>query len=177
LSVGGSQCFTFFALQTSKYNQEKFCKMNKRALIGKILLGILTLIIIIFIILGISAYQASQVIKVVSEETVKIQSSSQLLANNRDCTQLNEIENSVGKIDKSVSKACKNPILSLVISKVKEVPVKCETLPDLKKDFEEKFSEARVYCENPEKLNESISNGSLSREELIALAQKYGITI
>jgi hypothetical protein len=151
--------------------------MNKKGLWGKILLGILALIIIIFIILGISAYQASQVIKVVSEETVKIQASSQLLANNRDCTQLNEIETSVGKIEASVSGACKNPLLSLVISKVEEVPVKCETLPALKKDFENKFSEARIYCENPNKLNESIANGSLSREELIALAQKYGITI
>jgi len=151
--------------------------MYKKGLIGKIFLGILVLIIIIFIILGISAYQASQVIKVVSEETSKIQASSQLITTNRDCTQLNEIENSVGKIENSVSGACKNPILKFAIGKAEAVPVKCENLSELKTDFDKKFGEARVYCENPGKLNESIMNGSLSREELVALAQKYGIEI
>ena len=151
--------------------------MNKKGLIGKIVIGILIVVVLILVIVGVSAYQASQVIKTVSEETVKIKTSSQLLADQKDCTQLNEIETSVGKIEKSVSGACKNPILKFAISKAEAVPVKCDTLPDLKKDFENKFSEARTYCENPNKLNESIANGSLSREELTALAQKYGIKI
>lgn len=155
--------------------------LNKKGLIGKILLGILTLIILILIILGISAYQASSVIKTVGEETTKIQTSSQLLVSQKDCARLNEIENSVLRIEKEVSNACKNPILKLAISKAEAVPVKCENLKELKMDFENKFKEAKNYCNNPEKFNEtieeSIANGSMSGEELIALAQKYGITI
>ncbi len=151
--------------------------MYKKGLIGKILLGIFMLIVLILIVIGITAYQANQVIKVVQEETSKIQTSSNLLAQQQDCTQINEIEISVGKIETSVSDACKNPILKFAISKAESVPVKCETLPDLKKDFENKFAEAKDYCENPNKLNESIANGSLSREKLMALAEKYGIKI
>ncbi|MEI7718370.1 MAG: hypothetical protein WCI72_00765 [archaeon] len=150
---------------------------NKKGLIGKILLGVLALIIIIFVILGVSAYQASKVVTVVTEESAKIETSSRLLAEQRDCTQLNEIENSFKKIEKEVASACKNPVIKIAIGKIKEVPVKCETLPALKSDFDKKFSEARIYCENPNKLNESITNGSLSKEELTALAQKYGIKI
>lgn len=151
--------------------------LNKRGLIGKILLGILVFVIIIFIVVGITIYQATQVIKVVQEETNKIQTSSNLLAQQKDCTQIIEIESGVGRIVSSVLGACKNPILKFAISRTGTVPVKCETLPALKKDFENKFTEAKLYCEDPNKLNESVSNGSLSREELVALADKYGIKI
>lgn len=152
-------------------------KTNKKGLIGKILLGVLIVIIAIFIAIGVSVYQVMQVIKVVQEETNKIQTSSNLLAQQKDCTQINEIESSVGRIEQSVSEACKNPILKFAISSIETVPVKCETLPDLKKDFEERFTKAKLYCDNPEKLNESIANGSLNEEELRALADKYGIKI
>lgn len=150
---------------------------NKKSLIGKILLGILALIIIIFIILGVSAYQASKVITVVREESTKIENASRLLAEQKDCSNLEKIETSFNIIEKEVSSACKNPALKIAISKVKEIPVKCDTLPELKRDFENKFSEVRTYCENPEKFNESIMNGAFSEEELKSLAQKYGIEI
>jgi hypothetical protein len=151
--------------------------MDKKGLIGKILLGILILVLIIFTVVGVTAYQASKVLSVVKEETSKIQHSSELLAEQKDCKQINEIETSVGKIEREVLSACKNPLLKFAISSVESIPVKCETLPTLKKDFENKFVEAKEYCENPDKFNESITDGSLSREELVALAQKYGIEI
>ena len=151
--------------------------MNKNGLIGKILLGILILIILIMVVLGVSAYQASKVITVLKEESTKIEISARLLAEQKNCTQLDEIENSFKKIEKEVTSACKNPLLKITVEKVEAIPVKCETLPELKSDLDKKFNEARIYCENPNKLNESIMDGSLNEEELLALAKKYGIEI
>lgn len=152
-------------------------KINKKGLIGKILLGITILIVAIFLVLGITAYQASQVIKVVQEETTKIQTSYNLLAEQKDCTQINNIETSLGVIVSSVSGVCKNPILKFAISKVDAVPVKCENITQMKIDFESKFIEAKDYCENPEKYTQAIANGSMSEEELRAIAEKYNIKI
>lgn len=151
--------------------------MNKKGLIGKILLGVLIIVIIVFIIIGVTVYQATKVVQVVREETVNIQKNSELLAEEKDCTHIEYINTSIERIETSVSGACRNLILKFAISKAESVPVKCETLPALKKDFENRFSEAKLYCEDPDKMNEMITNGSLSRTELVALAKKYGIKI
>lgn len=151
--------------------------MNKKGLWGKILLGVFIVIVLILIIIGVTAYQASQVIKVANEEVKSIQANAEILVNQANCSKLAEIETSVGKIESKVSSACKNPIIKIAVSKMENVPVKCENLTVLKADFENKFAEAKVYCENPEKFKESIANGSISKDELLALAQKYGIKI
>ena len=151
--------------------------MNKRGLWGKILLGILVLVVLILIIIGVSAYQASRVISVLKEEGVKTQTNIRLLAEQKDCSKLDEIEISVDKIEKETTVACKNPIIKISVGSIKDIPIKCETLPELKADVKNVLAKARLYCDDAGKINESIMNGSMNEEELIALAQKYGITI
>ncbi len=151
--------------------------MNKRGLWGKILLGILIVVFLLLAIIGVSAYQAAQVISVLKEEGAKTQTNIRLLAEQKDCSKLNEIEISVDKIEKETTSACKNPVIKISIGSIKDIPIKCETLPELKADVKNVLSKARSYCEDVGKINESIMNGSLNEEELLALAEKYGIKI
>ncbi len=152
--------------------------MNKS---GSVFLNVLAVVgvflLIILIVAGVTAYQAYGVIQVATEESAKIQNNSQLLVEQKDCARLKDIEDSILKIESKYSSACKNPVLSFAVKQVESVPVKCETLPNFKKDFEEKFNEAKLYCDSDGKLNESMINGSIKEEELLALAQKYGIKI
>jgi hypothetical protein len=146
-------------------------------LIGKILLGILVIIALILIVVGFTIYQASGVIRVATEESAKIQNNSQLLVEQKDCSRLTDIEDSILKIESTYSGACKNPIFNFAVKRIESVPVKCENLSVLRNDFQKEFDDAKLYCDADGKLNESIISGSVKKEELMALAQKYGIKI
>lgn len=152
--------------------------MNKS---GSVFLKILAVAGIIFaiilIVAGITLYQAYGVIAVVREEGVKIENTLRLFAEQKDCARLTDIETSMKNIEKKVSSACKNPILSFTIKQMENIPVKCTILPELMSDFKNEVDKAKLYCDGSGKLNESAMNGSMKREELMALAQKYGIKI
>ncbi len=153
--------------------------MNKSGSVFlKILMVVGIILLVLVVIIGVSAYQASRVVRVITEEGSKIEISSRLMAEQKDCTKIAEIEESMQKIEKEAVIACKNPVLNLVIGKVGTIPIKCETLPEFKEDFQRVFAtNVKLYCDSSGKINESIINGSISREELMALAQKYGIKV
>lgn len=102
--------------------------MNKRGLIGKILLVLGIIILIIGIIIGITVYQGIAVFKVIQTEQKSIELNAQEIAidlqsrkfNSQDCTKIENIENSAEKIKQETLGACKNPIISMVIKKVME---------------------------------------------------------
>ena len=153
-------------------------RMNKA---GSVFLKVLAIIgiilLVVLIIVGITIYQAVSVVSVVKAESVNIKENSQLLIEQRDCSRLDAIETSLNKIENKFSSACGNPILSFAVKQANQVPIKCDTLPQFKSDFEKQFNVAKTYCDSAGKINESIVNGSMSKEELLALAQKYGIQI
>lgn len=152
--------------------------MNKSGSVFlKILIVVGIIVLVLVAIVGVSAYQASRVVRVMTEEGAKIEISSRLMIEQKDCTRIAEIEESMQKIEKEAISACKNPVLNLVIEKVETIPIKCETLPEFKEDFQRVFATVKLYCEDTKKINESIYNNSISKEELMALAQKYGIKV
>jgi len=151
--------------------------MNKKGLIGKILLGIAIVIVLILIVVGVSAYQASKVVKTLRVEGAKTQTNIRLLAEQKDCSKLSEIEISLDKIEKETTSACKNPIIKISVGSIKDIPIKCETLSELKSDVNNIMSKAKIYCNDVGRINESSMNVSINEEELMALAQKYGIQI
>jgi len=151
--------------------------MKRASVLSKTLIIIGIILLIIFVVAFITIKQAYGVIRVVSEESTKIQNNSQLLVEQKDCTRLTDIENSIVRIEAEYSGACKNPILNFAVKQIDAVPVKCASLPSFIADFENKFNDIKSYCDSDGKLNESIINSSMKKEELLAIAQKYGIRI
>lgn len=151
--------------------------IRRASVLSKTFIIVGIILLIIFVVVFITIKQAYGVMQIVLEESNNIQNNSQLLVEQKDCARLADIENSIIKIESEYSGACKNPILNFAVKQIDAVPVKCENLENFIADFENELNDAKTYCGSDGKLNESIINISIKQEELLALAQKYGIKI
>jgi hypothetical protein len=95
--------------------------MNKKGLIGKILLIFAIILLIIGIIIGITIYQGYKVYKVVTEEQARIEENTKgmqedIKSNNIEgvCTRVTTMETSINHIKGEVNGACANPIIKAV---------------------------------------------------------------
>jgi beta-lactamase regulating signal transducer with metallopeptidase domain len=121
--------------------------MNKRGLIGKILIILGITILILGVVIGITAYQTYDLIKVVNEEKTNLENNIAALQN-EDCTKIAEIELSTEKIKIKATSACKNPIINYAISKIEQIPIKCGDLQDLESQIQENLTQIKNNCTN-----------------------------
>ena len=122
--------------------------MNKKGLIGTILLIILGIVLIIGIILGITAYQAYSLVKIVQQETPIIQSSMQQITGNYDCTKIPVAESSINLVMNEAKSACKNPIIKIAVEKINQIPIKCANLTTLESQVSSGLGQMKTYCNN-----------------------------
>jgi len=122
--------------------------MNKKGLIGTILLIILGIILIIGIIIGITAFQAYSLVKIVQQETPIIQSSMQQITGNYDCTKIPVAESSINRVMNEAKSACKNPIIEIVVEKINQIPIKCANLTTLESQVSSGLGQMKTYCSN-----------------------------
>lgn len=120
--------------------------MNKRGLIGTIIIVILGIILIVGIILGITAYQAYSLINTVKQETPIIQESMQQITGNYDCTKIPIAELSINRVMSEAKQTCKNPIIKIAVEKIKQIPIKCANLTSLESQISSGMSDMKKYC-------------------------------
>ena len=122
-------------------------EVKKISLVGKIFMLIGIIILILIIILGLTAYQAYNLVKDVQEKIPAIQENVQgLMAG--DCIKLPLVESDINEIKIKVTNACKNPIISLTIQKLEQVPIKCNQLSSLEDEVNANLEQVRNYCNN-----------------------------
>ena len=121
--------------------------MNKKGLMGKILLIILAIILIIGIVIGITAYQAYSLFKTVQKETIIWQDMTQI-TELKDCSKISELEASVLRVKEKTESACKNPIIRIAIDKIPQMEIKCSDVPKLEQQAEEKINPVKTFCAN-----------------------------
>lgn len=120
--------------------------MNKKGLIGKILLILLILVIIIVAIVAITVYQAYTIAKTSMSEIASINEAQQNLMANKNCSKIVEIEASRDRLENSAKNACRNPFLKLAIDKIKQLPYKCDNIAEMRASAETQMQLIKIYC-------------------------------
>lgn len=120
---------------------------NKKGLVGKVFTAIGLIILIIIIAAAITANQAYNLYQTVQTEGAKIQDSTNALAKG-DCSKIADIEASMNKITLEASSACVNPIIKIVVSKMDQIPIKCDDISALKAQNEQSLSKIKAACTN-----------------------------
>jgi aspartate carbamoyltransferase regulatory subunit len=146
--------------------------MNKRGLIGKILLILGIIILIAGIIIGVTAYQGYSVFKVIQTEQKSIELNAQEIAldlqskkfGSQDCTKIDNIQNSAEKIKKETLGACKNPLINIIIKKVMEsrpiptptgnVTLSCDNLDPIYNQMQSFIIPIKTICNNQTLMNQ-----------------------
>ena len=121
--------------------------MNKRGLVGKILLILGLIILVLGIIIGITAYQAYSLYTVVNEEALKINTSITEFQKG-DCTQIDNILASANRIESKAISTCSNPIIRIAVDKMPQIPIKCTNITSLKSQMETAFAPIKSICAN-----------------------------
>jgi len=106
--------------------------LNKRAIVGKIILGILIAIVLFLIYVGMSIYQIYSSVGIVKDEILVIKGTAQEVLDTRDCEKVSVIYDSKDKIFKEFDSACSNPLLRYSIGKISVLPTKCDTLDEFR---------------------------------------------
>ena len=121
--------------------------MNKKGLIGKIF-AIIGIIFLVLILIGaFTGWQVYSLYKSLNEETQKIAYYMTQLQKG-DCMQIVNIENSFGLIELKAFSACKNPIISIAVGKMPQIPIKCANITMLKAQMEKNLEPIKAICAN-----------------------------
>jgi hypothetical protein len=126
--------------------------MNKRGLIGKILLIVGIIILVIGIIIGVTAYQLYSLANLAQKEIANIQQDSSAISKG-DCTKVPSMENSINNLIISTENACKNPIVVFIFSKQTIQAenlgtLNCDTIPKIKAQSQDSISQIKAICAN-----------------------------
>ncbi len=117
--------------------------MNKRGLFGKIFLGI---ILIILIFLGITAYQAYDLVNTVTSQVSEIENDVSALKGG-DCSKISSIETRIILVESKVSSACKNPVINLASQNIEGLPANCLNYKTLRQEAEYSLNDAKKNCD------------------------------
>jgi hypothetical protein len=151
---------------------------NKRGLIGKIFL---VFFILIFILLGITAYQAFDLYNAITTQQNAIQSDTNHLIGG-DCSKISSIETRVILLESKANSACANPIIYFASVKYVNLPYNCKDISSLKEQAENALNEAKNNCDiktlknfTQEKIQEYLAN--LTRDNYQQYAQNFSLNI
>ncbi|MCX6765261.1 MAG: hypothetical protein NT148_01850 [Candidatus Nealsonbacteria bacterium] len=126
--------------------------MNKRGLIGKI---ILIVIVLIIAVVAVTAWQIYSLVKVATQETpylattIASLTAKGALVNQSDCDSIPQIEASVSKLKSSAESACANPLIATAVNKMQQVAIKCKDVSTLDSQFSTNIAKFfKNYCQN-----------------------------
>ena len=105
------------------------------------------IILIILIIAGITAYQATTLINTVQAESSSIQANTEALMKG-DCSKLDSVKSSFNKIKSKATSACKNPIIRIAVDKMDQIPMKCRDIASLEDQMNSQLAPIKTYCAN-----------------------------
>lgn len=110
-----------------------------------------TLIIIgiIFVLLGITAYQIYGFVKYIEDEAPDLQENMEKL-NGGDCSRLDDVQDNVYDLIWRANSLCANPIIRIGIDFIEEAPIKCEDVDDIDDAMEDYLNLMDKYCNTGE---------------------------
>lgn len=117
--------------------------MNKKGLVGKI---ILVIFVILLIIIGITSYQAYDLIKTIEIQQAQVQSEISQLQQG-DCSKITSIETRLILVESKANSACSNPIIYFAAEKYAGSPYTCSDIPNLKNQAEDGLKTAKDLCD------------------------------
>ena len=121
--------------------------MNKKGLIGKILLILVGIILVLGVIVGITAYQIYGLVKTVQTEQVNIQADINAMSKG-DCSKIPDLEVSISKIKDSAINACANPIINYAVERMQQIQIKCKDLSALDAQVQSNLAGIKGACAN-----------------------------
>ena len=121
--------------------------MNKKGLVGKILLIVLAIFLIIGIYIGFTAYQAYSTIKSIQAEQPLIEADVQALQQG-DCSKIEPIETRISNIKAKAESSCKNPLINYIVKKIEQIPIKCDNLSSFETQMTSQFAQIKSACAN-----------------------------
>ena len=124
---------------------------NKKALIGKIFLFLGILILIILAIAGITIWQVYDIVKTAKQEAPIINQNN-LELQQGNCSKIDEIEASTGKVIAKIEVACKNPIIRYGLRQAQNLTIDCEKMDSLYDDMDDSLELNRKVCEFKENI-------------------------
>jgi hypothetical protein len=116
---------------------------NKKGLLGKIFLFIF---LVLFLILGITAYQVYDLLKTIESQQAQIQSDINQLKQG-DCSKISSIETRIIILESKATFTCTNPIVSYASAKYSASPYTCQDIPALKNQAEGALESAKDSCD------------------------------
>lgn len=128
---------------------------NKKAIVGKILLGILLVVVLFFIFVGISIHQLYSSAQTIKDEIPKIKNTVQDILDTRDCSRTSEIYASQDKIFNEFNSICSNPILRFSITKISLISVKCDDVDRINQDTISEIDKFESLCLDGQNLTDS----------------------
>lgn len=126
--------------------------MNKKGLIGKILLIIGIVFLIILLIAGFTAWQVYGLYKTSINEKAKIDESMKGLQEG-NCSKAADLEASIIKIESRAKSACRNPIINFGVAKMQQIPIKCANLSEAAAQMKQPIQQIKDLCANSTMLN------------------------
>ena len=121
--------------------------MNKKGLIGKILLIIGIIIFLLIGFIAISAYQVYGLVNTVQTERVLIEQDVQDLAKG-NCSKIIDIEVRLDRIQGKAESVCGNPLIRAGLSKVENPPFSCDDLGTVKTEMLTGLDKVKEACNN-----------------------------
>lgn len=126
---------------------------SKKGLIGKIFAIIGIIFLIIILILGITAYQVYSVYNTAKQEIINTEQAVKDFQSG-DCSKVPQIEQSIANVKSKAKSACKNPLISLALDKLEEVPFKCKDISSIDSQFSEGIQQMKNVCANQTKISQ-----------------------
>ncbi len=121
--------------------------MDKRGLIGKIILIFLIIVILVIAAVGLTILQLYNFYKVYQEEKATLEIRAESISIN-DCPKLESVEASVNRLTKEAESMCKNPLIKISLDKISKIPLKCGDISSLKNERMADLAPLKAACEN-----------------------------
>ncbi|MEK6886007.1 MAG: hypothetical protein AABX17_03510 [Nanoarchaeota archaeon] len=125
--------------------------MNKKGLIGKIILAVI-LLVILFV--GITIWQVYGLVKTATTDGLVITTNIGAITakgsmlNKTDCDKLPEIEASVNKLKAKLQSSCMNPLIKIAVDKMQQIAIKCKDIPTLETQVTQGLGQIKLLCSN-----------------------------
>lgn len=120
--------------------------INKKAIVGKVILGGILAIVLFLVYVGISINQGYNSVKTIEREQKNIEEGIRDILEINECEKTSKLEESKEIIFSEIDSSCKNPLISYVVGKVTILPFKCEDKEKFKEDLETKIRQFEDLC-------------------------------
>jgi hypothetical protein len=138
--------------------------VNKKGVVGKIIL-IIFLVVLIFVL--ITGYQAYELVNSINFQKTEIEKEIVFLKQG-DCSKISSIETRILILENKARSACKNPIIYFYSENYLEKTYRCSNIDSLMSEVEKQLKLPKELCDikilnnfTQEKINEFLENITL----------------